>query len=76
MATDLLLTQDEAAQVLGVQPATLNYWRAKGRGPAYVRISRRCVRYRCDDLQTWIDSQRVVGPEAKRVEQTANRKGA
>jgi len=76
MDTELLLTQSEAAQVLGVRPATLNFWRARGEGPPFVRISKRCVRYRCADLQAWIDARVVYGPEAKRVLQTANRKGA
>ena len=66
MDIDALLNQNEAAELLGVAPATLNFWRASGRGPAFVRISKRCVRYRCEDLQKWVDSQRVLGAEARR----------
>jgi predicted DNA-binding transcriptional regulator AlpA len=76
MDHELLLTPNEVAEVLSVKPATLNFWRATGQGPAFVRISKRCVRYRCADIQNWIDARVEEGPQAKRVAKTANRKGA
>lgn len=68
-----LLTQEEAAAYLNLSPSTLNGWRVMRRGPAYLRLTPRCIRYRLADLRRWAESNRVVGPEAKRLEQPANR---
>lgn len=40
-----LINETQAAAMLGVRPKTMTMWRYRRRGPAYVRISRRCVRY-------------------------------
>ena len=52
-----LLTEDEAAALLKVQPATLATWRVRGR--PYLRFVRvgRCVRYRLEDLIAFINRQ-------------------
>lgn len=34
-----------AAEYLDVSEQTLAHWRSKGRGPAYIRLSARCIRY-------------------------------
>jgi len=49
----LLVSQRDAAAMLGVSPRTLELWRQCGDGPPYVRISSRCVRYRIADLEAW-----------------------
>ena len=54
-----MLNQDEAARFLHVQPRTLESWRQRRIGPPFVRYSVRCVRYRTQDLQTWLDSQSI-----------------
>jgi DNA-binding transcriptional MerR regulator len=69
MQDDRLIDQRAAADLLGVSPSTLNYWRATGRGPAFVRISARCVRYRPQDLSSFAEAHRVVGPEARQLGQ-------
>ena len=52
-----LLTEDEAAALLKVQPATLATWRVRGRpNLPFVRVGR-CVRYRQQDLIAFINSQ-------------------
>jgi excisionase family DNA binding protein len=57
-----LLTEDEAAALLRVEPQTLRLWRATGRyGLPFVKVGR-CVRYRRCDLEKWIES-RVIGEE-------------
>ena len=76
MDNDRLLTQEEAADILGVSPSTMNGWRVQGRGPAIVRLSARCVRYRYGDVLAYIAANRHMGAEAKRIEQLANRQGA
>lgn len=54
--SDLLNTRD-AAQYLGLSPATLGTWRSIGGGPPFVRYSARCVRYRRKDLDVWVASR-------------------
>lgn len=48
-----LLTEMQAGDSLGLTPRTLQAWRHAGGGPAFVRISSRCVRYRLADLESF-----------------------
>ena len=57
--TDIPMTQEQAAVVIGVKPTTLAAWRHFGRGPKYLKIGRSCF-YRRDDIETWMDAQAVV----------------
>lgn len=50
-----LLTEGEAAEYLRLTPRALQAWRYQGRGPRFVRISRRAIRYRLDDLERFIE---------------------
>lgn len=57
---DRLLTQDEAAELLAVEPQTLSVWRANKRyGLPYVKVGRN-VRYRYADLLAFIESRTVA----------------
>jgi len=57
--TDRLLTQDEAARLLGVgNPRTLAAWRLRRQGPPWVRV-RSLIRYCASDLAAWIECNRV-----------------
>ena len=51
---DALFPEKRAASFLGVSAKSLQKWRVTGTGPAYVRISARCIRYRRVDLVAWI----------------------
>jgi hypothetical protein len=53
------LTQEQAAEIIGVKPSTLGSWRHFGRGPRYLKIGRCCF-YRRADIETWPDAQAVV----------------
>jgi hypothetical protein len=56
---DELLPQRDAARLLGVSERTLEGWRHKiSDGPAFVRITARCVRYRRGDLLDFIAAKR------------------
>lgn len=44
----------EAADRLGVAPATLRTWRAQHKGPVFYKFHR-TVFYKADDLSAWID---------------------
>ena len=52
-----LLTEPEAAAYLKLTPRALQAWRYQGRGPQFVKISARAVRYRPEDLEGWIQAR-------------------
>src|SRR5262245_36742929 len=54
---DALLPEAQSAELLGVTPRALQAWRQRGGGPAFVRISARCIRYRRKDLLAWAASR-------------------
>lgn len=49
-----LMDEKELAELLGVQPRTLSQWRYHGRGPSFIRISGRCVRYMRSDVMEFL----------------------
>ena len=52
-----LVTDIEAAAILGITAATMRNWRALGKGPKYRKIGARLVRYHVSDLEAF---QRVM----------------
>ncbi|MCL4233861.1 MAG: helix-turn-helix domain-containing protein [Deltaproteobacteria bacterium] len=59
MSHDILLGERGAAEILGLSTRALQSWRVRGFGPAFVRVSGRCVRYRREDLDAFI-AARIV----------------
>lgn len=57
MMTDRLLTTQEAAAYLGVSPSFLERDRWAGAQIPFVRIGRRTVRYRLNELDNYIAGQ-------------------
>ncbi len=55
-----LLDYNAAAQLLGIPRGTLYAWVSGGRIP-HIRFSGRMVRFDPDEIEAWIDAQRV-GP--------------
>ena len=55
--TPVLLTEVQAAAFLGVSPRVLQKWRVSGRGPQFLRLSSRCIRYSQADLLCWIEAR-------------------
>ncbi|HTG33300.1 MAG TPA: helix-turn-helix domain-containing protein [Thermoanaerobaculia bacterium] len=51
----VLLTESEAAGYLRLTPRALQAWRYQGKGPPFVRISRRAIRYRLVDLEAFVE---------------------
>jgi hypothetical protein len=48
-----------AAKIIGVDKRTLDNWRSAGRGPAYIKISKRKINYLRDDVETFIQKKRI-----------------
>lgn len=62
-----LLTEREAASFLNFSSRTLQAWRQNGRGPFFVKVSKRCVRYKRADLLAWIDDRRTTSTSEDEV---------
>jgi len=54
---DALLNEEQAAAFIGVTRRAMQAWRLSGKGPQYVKISSRCVRYRKRELVTWSEKR-------------------
>ena len=54
-----VLTTKEAAAMIGVDGRTLDNWRSLGRGPAYIKPSKRLIRYLYDDVMAYRESKRI-----------------
>lgn len=51
-------TEEQLAEALQVSVKTLQDWRYRGRGPAYIRVGG-AVRYRASDVAAWLDEHTV-----------------
>ena len=54
-----LLTTDEVSEMTGISPETLAQWRWLRREIPFVRVSRKCVRYRQSDIDAWLEKRLV-----------------
>jgi predicted DNA-binding transcriptional regulator AlpA len=54
---NVLLTESDAARYLKVTTRALQKWRYSGGGPKFVRISSRCIRYRMQDIESWLSGK-------------------
>ncbi len=60
---DVLYAEVVISRVLDCEEKTLQAWRSRGRGPAFVKIGR-LVRYRGADVKQWINSRTVRSTSA------------
>ncbi len=63
MNTRTLLSTDELAEILGKPPRTLAQWRYRQIGPSFIRLAGGSVRYALEDVDAWLDNQRVTTNE-------------
>jgi hypothetical protein len=56
MSVDLV-TPEELAKRLKLDPRTLQQWRRRNQGPPWIRVSHRVVRYPADQLEAWLASR-------------------
>jgi predicted DNA-binding transcriptional regulator AlpA len=57
---DELLTENQASEVLGTAPHTLSNWRSAGKGPRYVRIGTRTIRYPKSALEEFAQHELTI----------------
>jgi hypothetical protein len=55
---DVLLREEDAADLLSLSVRTLQSWRIRRAGPPFVQVGR-SVRYRRRDLISWIDANTI-----------------
>jgi predicted DNA-binding transcriptional regulator AlpA len=55
----VFLSENEAAQYLGLSVKTLRRWRFSRKGPVYAKLNNKLIRYSCSDLDDWISQQKV-----------------
>jgi Helix-turn-helix domain len=79
---DNLLTETRASEVLGIAPQTLSNWRSAGKGPHFVRIGTRTIRYPKLALEEFAQNELILrepadelgdGEIIKQIARLANR---
>ena len=50
------LNPHEAAEILGIEYQTLSKWRIDGRGPPWLKLNPRVVRYKLSSILAWMES--------------------
>lgn len=58
MTDEVILSTDQAAELLGLSERTLENWRWQRKGPSYVKLGR-SIRYRKTDVENWIKANIV-----------------
>ena len=64
---DRLFTAAETARFLNVSERCLENWRVRGGGPKYLRLSRRCVRYRRRAIWDFLDERGADNTSGERA---------
>ncbi|MFT7692261.1 MAG: putative DNA-binding transcriptional regulator AlpA [Candidatus Latescibacterota bacterium] len=58
-----LLTTQEAAHRLGIAIGTLQNWRVRGEGPAFVKLGKKAVRYDPAALDRFVAENQIQPPQ-------------
>ena len=57
----VLLNEVEVAEIFGVKPITLRRWRWKNKGPSFVRIGPKSIRYSAEAVKQFVESRSEGG---------------
>jgi excisionase family DNA binding protein len=57
--TPKLLTTEDVAEMTGLSPETLAQWRWLKKEIPFVRLGKKCVRYRQSDIDAWLEKRLV-----------------
>jgi predicted DNA-binding transcriptional regulator AlpA len=61
LAKHKLLDSEQVAALLGVSPTRLCTWRGEGKGPPFIKLETKLVRYRLASVLRWL-TQQEIGP--------------
>lgn len=64
---DDLLTNEQAAALLGIKPKTLEIWRIKGKSPPFLKLGRAKqapIRYQRSDILIWLKKRSFASTSA------------
>jgi hypothetical protein len=76
---DCLLTREQVAAMLGLDPHTLACWRSEGRGPAFIKFGSNrsaAVRYRRSAVEAWLANPPKVEASSKEEWREERRRAA
>ena len=59
-----MLQEREAARVMGLSVQTLRNWRHLQKGPPYVRLGKKAIRYSLEALHDYME-ENTINPEAR-----------
>ena len=59
-SSSAFLSESEAAKYLGISKKTLQRWRFDHKGPAYVKLNNKLIRYHLPELDEWMDQQTIT----------------
>jgi len=65
-----IISSNDAAAMLGVTPATLRYWRCKGKGPRFIKLGgcrQAGVAYDPADIEAWKAARTFASTSAATV---------
>lgn len=57
--TPVLMTEPQVAELTGLKEQTLTNWRSQRKGPPFIRISNRAIRYDRAEVLEWLESKTV-----------------
>jgi predicted DNA-binding transcriptional regulator AlpA len=60
-----LLNEQEVATRLSISIPTVRRWRLLRQGPKYLKVGSTSVRYRPEDVESWLDSRPAGGSDAQ-----------
>ena len=66
-----LLTTKAVGQYIGAAEETVRSWRRTGFGPPFIRLSPRAVRYKREDVEAWLATNKRIST-SQTAEQAAN----
>jgi hypothetical protein len=62
------MTVQDVADELQVAPVTIHWWRSRGLGPAFVKLSHKCLRVSRQELNRWLAERAAIAATTKKAE--------
>jgi len=65
------LTTREVAEMLGLKPITVKLWRVQGKGPAWVKVGSKSVRYSLTAVEAFLKQSSKAAIASSKLRTTA-----